>query len=155
MALAATVGLLLAASSCQEPASVTPAATTEVVEESHDDGTPKVAKTYQAGELKGQVEYYESGSKKLSGSLTSTGQREGKWEFWYKSGLINSVYHYKNGKRHGLCTVYYENGYKRFEGTFRNDKRVEMWYFWTQEGKVDVKIDYRNGEGTPKEYRMG
>ena len=150
--LAGALTLLMAA--CNEAPKVTPAPSSEVVEETHDDGTPKVTKEYQGSQLKGQVEYYESGSKKLAGSLNPEGKREGKWEFWFKTGLINSVYHYKNGDRHGLCTVYYDNGFKRFEGTFRNDKRVEMWYFWTDEGKVDVKIDYGNGQSTPKEYRM-
>ncbi len=146
--------MLLLANSCKEPSKVTPAPTSEMVDETHDDGTPKAATKFRSGQVIGKVECYEEGGKKLEGSVNEQGQRVGEWKFWFRTGLLNSVYNYKAGDRHGMCTVYHDNGFKRFEGLFRNDKRVEMWYFWTEEGKVDVKVDYKNGDGNPVEYRQ-
>lgn len=138
--------------SCTDDPKITTASTQEVVEETHPDGTPKAATQYRSGQVIGQVEYYENGVKKLEGSVNEQKQRVGEWKFWFRNGVLNSVYNYNGGKRHGMCTIYYDNGFKRFEGRFRNDKRVEMWYFWRDDGKVDLKVDYKKGDSTPVEY---
>lgn len=139
---------------CNERKSVEPAASAQVVEETYEDGTPKMAKTYEGGIASTQVEYYEDGTKKLEGQLDADGKRTGNWKFWHRNGLLNSEYNYRHGQRHGLCTVYYDSGLKRFEGRFQNDKRIEVWYFWNDEGRVDKKLNYGDGNASPVEMPL-
>lgn len=116
--------------------------TKEVVEQKHEDGSPKIVATYKDNRIFQQVEYYENGSKKITGEFSESGKRQGHWQYWYENGNLWSECDYKEGIRHGENIVYYENGKKRFSGKYDNDKKVGKWSFWKEDGTLAKEQEF-------------
>lgn len=118
--------------------------TTKVIESSFDNGQPKIVTIYEKmnGEeqKKKQLEYYQSGQKKMEGSFKN-GKRYGLWISYYKNGRVWSKLHYKDGKANGIKKVYYENGDLHYKGELKDGKRVGKWTFYDINGNAS-EIDY-------------
>ena len=65
------------------------------------------------------------GEKEFEGSYKD-GKKDGLWTTWYENGQKNSERTYKDNKRDGLWTEWYENGQKKSEGTWKNGKFNKM-----------------------------
>ena len=52
---------------------------------------------------------------------------------------------YKDGKKDGLWTDYYENGQKSSELTYKNDKKDGKWTYWYEDGQKKWEGTYKNG----------
>lgn len=116
----------------------------EVVEERFSNGNPKVVKAYKSEAqevLLKEVQYYNDSSKYMEGSYKN-GKRDGVWTAWYQNGNIWSTGNYKEGLESGKKTVYHENGQKYYEGTIRDEKRQGTWTFWDESGEVLKTINY-------------
>ncbi len=59
----------------------------------------------------------------------------------YKKSEVN----WKDGKKHGLWTIWFENGQKAREGNWTDDKRDGRWTNWDKEGNVTKTEAYIGG----------
>ena len=128
--------------------------TQEQVEETYPNGAAKLIGLYT--ETDGQLVkisengYYENGALEIQGSYNDSGQRVGKWKYWYEcldckpeeTGQLWSECEYKDGLRHGISIIYYENGQKRYEGQYANDSTDGKWLFWNDKGTLQKELNY-------------
>ena len=141
----------------------------------YPDGTPLLTGEYDMGKNTGEwraynedgtvytittyVDYREDQVKKMNGEFV----------VYYDDDQIKSVYHYKNGKRHGAFVEYYDNGEwvivekedplrkvtdayrelqgqtKKREGEYRYGKRHGILIHYDEQGKVQLKEHYADG----------
>lgn len=118
----------------------------ERVEETWPDGTPKKASVYVGkGADQHKIEeigYYEDGTMQIQGGMDQFSMREGVWKYWYKNGQLWSECEYKGGMKNGKSTVYYDNGQKRYEGQYKDDKQVGIWRFWQVDGTLITELNH-------------
>lgn len=78
------------------------------------------------------IDYYDKGQKhKRSEGKFVNGFEDGEWKFWHENGNIKEISNYRNGKRHGKVTIFYENGSRQNEGFFKRnlpDSIYSEWY---------------------------
>ena len=48
-------------------------------------------------------------------------------------------------KKNGIHTEYYENGEKKFEGTFKNGKKEGLFTWWYENGQKEYEGLYEDG----------
>jgi antitoxin component YwqK of YwqJK toxin-antitoxin module len=72
------------------------------------------------------------------------GKRDGKWTHWYEDGLKLSEENYKDGKRDGKWTHWYEDGLKLQEGNYKDGKRDGMWTTWYENGLKWTVENYKD-----------
>lgn len=63
-------------------------------------------------------EYFDNGTLKISGYKNSNGQKEEQWKEYYKSGKLQFIRFFKDGKLEGERQQYYEDGKLRSIGKF-------------------------------------
>ena len=118
----------------------------EVVEESYSDSIAKTVKIYKDESkeiLLKEIQYYESGQKKLEGAYKD-GERTGQWSYWYADGKLWSQGEYKKGIENGLKTIWHANGQKYYEGHLKMGERIGVWKFWDEKSALIKEIDYDN-----------
>jgi len=76
------------------------------------------------------IEYWDNGNVYIKGQENSKGQREGLWEWFYKSGNISVRTSYKEGKMDGIEEEFYENGNIQSRTPFKDVKidGIEEWF---------------------------
>jgi hypothetical protein len=84
-------------------------------------------------------EYYENGNVKVKG-IYKNNKRDGDWSFFYDNGKLWSWGEYNEGLRNGGSSVYYENGVLKMEGKYLNNKQVGLWKFYNKEGKLIKEV---------------
>ena len=52
---------------------------------------------------------------------------------------------FKDGKKEGLGTEWYENGKKRIEKHYKNGLKEGPWTEWSKEGKKTFEENFKNG----------
>lgn len=62
----------------------------------------------------------------FKGSSTANGERDGKWTYWYKSGVLSKEDTYQRGTLHGDFSIYHKEGTVAQEGTRVNGK-IDGW----------------------------
>jgi hypothetical protein len=88
------------------------------------------------------VDKYPNGLTKFTGFFRF-GERHGQWVSFYPTGIPWSEMHYDKGLRHGPNVTYFENGNKRFEGFYKNDKQDSVWKYYDSTGKLVKKVLFR------------
>ena len=63
---------------------------------------------------------------------------------WYKSGTIQNLYQLKDGIPHGIWTTWRENGKKKFEATYKNDKLDGLTMAWHENGQKKSEGNYKD-----------
>lgn len=96
----------------------------------------KVVSEHPNGKPK-DVEYYE--------------EKDGKevlvkQELYYESGVLKYSLSIKDGKKHGLCTYYFENGEKWSEQYFENDISHGDHKLYHPNGEVSTIGQFENGK---------
>jgi len=84
-------------------------------------------------------EYYKNGNVKVKG-VFKNGKRDGDWSFFYENGKLWSLGEYNEGIRNGGSSVYYANGVLRMEGHYLNDKQIGLWKFYNEQGKLIKEV---------------
>lgn len=134
--------LILAVTACK-PAVI------EVVEESWEDGSPRLMKYFNKQidslSLLREVAYYPNGITRIDGSFLE-GQRHGYWVYYYDNGNKWSEGHYLNGLEDQMRRVWYPDGKLNYEGMFHLGKRIGKWKFWDETGILIQEIDYSPAE---------
>ncbi len=117
----------------------------EVVEDTYDDGSPKIIMVYELdGDNKilfKEIAFYENGQKRLEGEYKDK-MRHGYWQYWYDNGSKWSEGYFKEGRRDGIGKTYHDNGQLYVDGTYKDDIRVEAWRFYDRNGVLLKEIDY-------------
>lgn len=118
----------------------------KVVEETYPNGKPKIVNIYK--KIKGErvkvegTRFYDDGKKEVTGKFDPEGKKDGHWTYWYKDGKVWSECDFQSGKKSGMSTVYFDNGQKRYEGMYENDKQIGIWRFWDESGKLVQEKEY-------------
>jgi antitoxin component YwqK of YwqJK toxin-antitoxin module len=53
--------------------------------------------------------------------------------------------HYKNGKKDGPSTTWYQNGRVRMQSGYKAGKRDGRWVKWAKSGQIQFQKIYRDG----------
>ena len=85
--------------------------------------------------------------KKVYIGYIDNGKREGKWIIWYDNGKKKSETTYKDGKGDGLSTDWYENGQKSYEFTFKDGQPDGLWTGWYENGQKKYEHTLKDGKG--------
>ena len=64
--------------------------------------------------------------------------------------VILSVANFKEGKKNGKWTWYYDNGQLKEEGYYENDKMVGIWTSYFINQKILYQINYKDGKQIDK-----
>jgi hypothetical protein len=65
---------------------------------------------------------------------------------FYNNGQLEKVGELINKQKQGLWTHYYENGLKRLEITFKDNKYDGALREWYEDGQIAEEGEYKNGE---------
>ena len=85
---------------------------------------------------------YNNGNNKLEGSYKN--KKNGKWTVWYENGQKWSEITYKNGKEDGKWTYWYANGQMASEGTHNDGEKI-LQKCWDEDGNECVCSDLGRG----------
>ena len=86
-------------------------------------------------------------SKKVYMGNLRNGKQEGKWvDYYHFTGKKKSEETFKDGKRDGLFTTWYENGQKEGEVTFKNGKEDGLVTQWYENGQMKSEVNYKDGK---------
>ena len=81
--------------------------------------------------------YWSNGQKKEEGNYKN-GKRDGEWTYWYENEQKQWEGTFKDGELDGLWTVWYENGQKKEEG-MKKDGEKFLCNSWYENGEIMVK----------------
>jgi antitoxin component YwqK of YwqJK toxin-antitoxin module len=84
-------------------------------------------------------EYYKNGNIKVKGVYKNK-KRDGDWSYFYENGKLWSYGEYTLGVRNGASSVYFENGVLKMEGNYFNNKQVGLWKFYNEKGKLIKEV---------------
>ncbi|MHA7943873.1 toxin-antitoxin system YwqK family antitoxin [Formosa sp. 3Alg 14/1] len=74
------------------------------------------------------------------------GLKEGVSKKWYAKNQVMEIRHYNSGQKNGMQTAYWENGYKRFEYTAKDDAYEGELKEWNSDGFLFHLANYKNGQ---------
>lgn len=80
------------------------------------------------------------------------GLEHGEWRKWYPQHQLRESRFFKNGKKEGVYTIYWENGKKQLEYHFLNDEYEGICREWNEAGRLTKEMQYVKGheEGSQK-----
>ena len=90
------------------------------------------------------VDYWPDGHMKTEISYKD-GKRNGPKTHWYENGQKLSVINYMNGKHDGLLTAWYENGQLKRTGNNVDGRMVGIWSNWYANGQKSKEVEYIYG----------
>ena len=121
--------------------------TYDQIEETYDNGFPKVIKTYKVSKSKLKlvkaVYWHPNGQKRYEGTYKD-GNEDGIWTGWHENGQKEYEGTIKDGKEDGLITFWYENGQIEDEGNFTNGKKHGLFTKWNKIGQISNKTYFLN-----------
>ena len=94
------------------------------------------------------VSYYHSTGRKSHEHNFKNGKKDGLNTEWYENGKKSYEGNWKNGKENGVVTTWYENGQKRTESTWKNGKEDGLMTFWYENGQKELELNLKNGKKT-------
>jgi len=106
-----------------------------------EDGKPRYKANYVNGEPDGTETYFfPNGQKEIEGRYMN-GDRDGGWSYYNDNGSVKMQALYAQGKlvrtkyENGTFTEYWEDGQPQSEATYRNGKREGPFTEWYDNGK--------------------
>jgi antitoxin component YwqK of YwqJK toxin-antitoxin module len=105
--------------------------------------------------LKSKI-YDNNGSLLSVGLISKEGNREGKWNDFFRNGSIKLDGEYKNNQKEGKWTFFYENGRIEQVGNFKGGKEYGIWIWYYYNGEIWKEEEFLNGkrEGKYLEYNV-
>jgi antitoxin component YwqK of YwqJK toxin-antitoxin module len=89
------------------------------------------------------VVYHDDGSKMIQGEYHD-GKQNGEWTQWYDNGQMSAVDHYKDGVQDGEHTGWYTDGKIAAIGMYKNGKREGVWKRWDPQGFKNWEETYKD-----------
>jgi hypothetical protein len=75
------------------------------------------------------------------------GKKDGKWTVWYENGQIRSEGNYYDGKPYGIWTEWYENGQKKIKSNYKDgNKKDGKWTEWYENGQNKIEGKFKDGK---------
>ncbi len=113
-----------------------PSVVKEVVQ-SYPDGSPKIVRFFKEDDgnkiLVKEILYHPNHQKYMEGEYKNN-KRDGLWTSWYQNGNKWSEGRFKDGLDDGYRYIFHENGKKEIEGTYKDGKKVGVWKFYDDKG---------------------
>jgi len=94
----------------------------------------------------GKVFQNRMGGEKEFEGLYKDGKKDGKWTRWYENGQKSSEGTFKDGKPDGPFTVWYDNGQKESEYTYKDGKEDGLTTKWYDNGQKRWEYTYKDGK---------
>ena len=112
----------------------------------YEDGKLGSMETYKNGILNGKSKYYHINGQLKNKYYYENDRRQNQCIGMFNNGNIKYDGYWRNGKRIGLWKVYYITGQIAFEGEYdENGKQFGIWYFYWQSGTIMIiKYDIHN-----------
>ncbi len=114
-----------------------------------DSATPKEIKTINGYKIVGYYEvdgtdsvkvgertFYPNSEKVYLEFRIKDGKRHGECMSFFQNGSRQSLNTYKDGMLNGDYRVWHENGELQIEGQYENNKEVGEWVFYDKDGNV-------------------
>ena len=83
----------------------------------------------------GDVSKLDNFGKTLLKGTYKNGKKDGLWTWWYENGQKRRERTFKDGEQDGLWTQWYENGQKDFENLWKDGKLDGLSTFWYEYGQ--------------------
>ena len=116
-----------------------------MIESTYPNGSPRRVCVYSGKgenrELIKETFFYKNRKTQVDGEYKQT-QRNGKWIYYYESGIVWSEGFFKDGKSDGKRVTYFPNGKIRYEGYYKEEKKVGVWKFYDKTGKLVKSVDF-------------
>jgi antitoxin component YwqK of YwqJK toxin-antitoxin module len=74
------------------------------------------------------------------------GKSHGLQTLWHENGQKEGEVNYKDGREDGLATKWSENGQKTGEGNYKDGKADGVWTSYNDDGSEDRRYTYKDGE---------
>ena len=94
----------------------------------------------------GDVSKSDNFGKTLLKGTYKNGKKDGLWTWWYENGQKRRERTFKDGQENGLHRWWYENGQKSKEGTYKDGKQVELVTSWYENGQKGKEGTFKDGE---------
>ena len=75
-----------------------------------------------------RVGYFKTGKKQFENNYDEYGNKNGSWTNWYENGNKKLEATYKNDKPDGEYVTYYENGKLKYKLVYYEGKLVDKWF---------------------------
>lgn len=113
-----------------------PSIVKEVVQ-AYPDGSPKIVRFFKEADrnktLVKEILYHPNHQKYMEGEYKNN-KRDGLWTSWYQNGNKWSEGIFKEGLDDGYRYIFHENGKKQIEGNYKDGKKVGVWKFYDDKG---------------------
>lgn len=126
-----------------------------LAEQFHADGKPRYKANFVNGEPEGtETFYFPNGNKEIEGRYVN-GNRDGGWMYYNENGSVQMQILYAQGKlvrqkyENGTFKEYWEDEQVKSEETYKNGKREGPFTEWYNNGvwtEVQVKLGPQGGE---------
>jgi len=119
------------------------------------NGNGEIAEYYTNGRLKSWYNYKDGlrhgvfeeasvhGYYLMKGSFVEN-KPDGKWEYYYYTGDIEKITHYKAGSLDGNYIYYFDNGEVNVKGQFEAGQKTGEWTWYTNSGVIDMQGNFKN-----------
>jgi len=77
--------------------------------------------------------YFPNGSKMIEGNYHD-GKQVGEWTTWYQNGQRSAIDQFQAGLQDGLHLSWYDNGQPAAQGNYVNGQREGIWKRWDPNG---------------------
>jgi antitoxin component YwqK of YwqJK toxin-antitoxin module len=124
-----------------------------------DDGKILEQKNFKNGKLNGPYVSYMTGWGETidSQGIYKDGKKDGTWTEYFESGKVQLVENYKDKKLHGNQTYYYENlNIVSSNTNYKNGKKDGLYRWYSIKGNLVYEGNYVGGlrEGVHKSYNI-
>ena len=146
----------------------------------YQNGAKKYVKRYEQDLPAGKWQYYTMAGKTNAEEIYVEGKRNDEWyrleengdvyyQFWdmdsliseyadlhYPNGQLIEKISYKEGRKNGKFTGYYESGQTKYIRTYKDDKLEGKYADYTESGQILLKQSYANDllDGASKEWYL-
>jgi antitoxin component YwqK of YwqJK toxin-antitoxin module len=107
-----------------------------------------------SGQADSLVVYYGDGAVLESGSLDSTGKKQGEWISYYPDGKEKSKGFYIDDKKSGTWTYFFNNGMTEQTGKYSNGLPDGQWRWYYETGQILRDEFYRKGREDGFAYEL-
>ena len=87
------------------------------------------------------IQRHKNGVVRMRG-IMKDGKRDGLWKSFYENGTPWSETTFVSGVKTGKTITWYEDGKKRYEGEYTNDRESGLWNYRDEKGKEVSTKDY-------------
>ena len=91
--------------------------------------------------------YFDNGNLKMQSAFIE-GKKHGECKIFYEDGTLNEVRSYKNNEMDGTWLTYNKLGVKVAEASYKEGKKDGNWYVWDDEGNLKYELCYKDGDKT-------